>query len=108
WQGARADRALRRRTPPRSGQEVDSELSVCRWHASALCRSTRPGADPAGSQRTPRKGHRMSDALPLANDLRFGVISGALDGQQARRAVQEVARMGYDSMFTGDHIAFTG
>ncbi len=50
----------------------------------------------------------MSDALPLANDLRFGAISGALDGQQARRAVQAVARMGYDSAFTGDHIAFAG
>ena len=50
----------------------------------------------------------MSDALPLANQIRFGVISGALDGEQARRAVEAVARMGYDSVFTGDHIAFTG
>jgi len=49
----------------------------------------------------------MSDALPLANDLRFGAISGAFDGQQARRAVQAVAAMGYDSVFAGDHVAFT-
>ncbi len=50
----------------------------------------------------------MSDALPLANQIRFGIISGAFDGEQARRVVQAVAPMGYDSVFTGDHIAFTG
>jgi probable F420-dependent oxidoreductase len=50
----------------------------------------------------------MSDALPLAKTIRFGAISGALDGEHARQAAATVARLGYDSLFTGDHIAFTG
>jgi probable F420-dependent oxidoreductase len=50
----------------------------------------------------------MSDALPISQGVRFGVVSGALDGTQARRAVESVARFGYDAIFTGDHVAFTG
>jgi probable F420-dependent oxidoreductase len=50
----------------------------------------------------------MSDALPLDKGIRFGIIGGALDGDGARAAVQSAARLGYDSLFTGDHIAFTG
>jgi alkanesulfonate monooxygenase SsuD/methylene tetrahydromethanopterin reductase-like flavin-dependent oxidoreductase (luciferase family) len=46
--------------------------------------------------------------LPLSDKIRFGVIAGALDGDGARRMVDSVARFGYDSLFTGDHIAFTG
>ncbi len=50
----------------------------------------------------------MSDAVPLAEGIRFGVVAGALDGQQARRAIESIAGLGYDSVFTGDHISFTG
>ena len=50
----------------------------------------------------------MSDALPLAKQISFGLMTGALDGQQARRAIESIAQLGYDSIFTGDHIAFTG
>ncbi|HXW83987.1 MAG TPA: LLM class flavin-dependent oxidoreductase [Candidatus Binataceae bacterium] len=50
----------------------------------------------------------MSDALPLAARLQFGVAAGAGDASSARRAAESLARLGFDIVWTGDHIAFTG
>ncbi len=50
----------------------------------------------------------MSDALPLATKIRFGVMAAAADPSQARRTIDDIARWGYDIVWTGDHVAFTG
>jgi alkanesulfonate monooxygenase SsuD/methylene tetrahydromethanopterin reductase-like flavin-dependent oxidoreductase (luciferase family) len=50
----------------------------------------------------------MSDALPLAKRLRFGTMVGLSDREHAIRAVESISRWGYEVVWTGDHVAFTG
>jgi alkanesulfonate monooxygenase SsuD/methylene tetrahydromethanopterin reductase-like flavin-dependent oxidoreductase (luciferase family) len=50
----------------------------------------------------------MSDALPVESRIRFGVSAAVGNPEQARRAMDEIARWGYDIVWAGDHIAFTG
>ncbi|HTY56443.1 MAG TPA: LLM class flavin-dependent oxidoreductase [Candidatus Binataceae bacterium] len=50
----------------------------------------------------------MSDALPLDNRLRFGVMTQASDGDQARRMIKNYVDWGYEALWIGDHIAFQG
>jgi alkanesulfonate monooxygenase SsuD/methylene tetrahydromethanopterin reductase-like flavin-dependent oxidoreductase (luciferase family) len=50
----------------------------------------------------------MSDALPLGKKLRFGTMVGLSDRERAIRAVEAIARWGYDVVWAGDHVAFTG
>ena len=50
----------------------------------------------------------MTSALPLEAKLRFGLIGAATDRESARRAVDAAASLGYDVVWTGDHVAFTG
>jgi alkanesulfonate monooxygenase SsuD/methylene tetrahydromethanopterin reductase-like flavin-dependent oxidoreductase (luciferase family) len=50
----------------------------------------------------------MSDALPLGNKLRFGTMVSLPDREHAIRAVESIARWGYDVVWAGDHVAFTG
>jgi alkanesulfonate monooxygenase SsuD/methylene tetrahydromethanopterin reductase-like flavin-dependent oxidoreductase (luciferase family) len=50
----------------------------------------------------------MSDALPLAAELRFGAQAWAFDGTRARAAIARVAGAGFDSVWAGDHVSFTG
>jgi alkanesulfonate monooxygenase SsuD/methylene tetrahydromethanopterin reductase-like flavin-dependent oxidoreductase (luciferase family) len=48
----------------------------------------------------------MSDALPLAAQLRFGAQAWAFDGERAREAIKRLA--GFDTIWAGDHVSFTG
>lgn len=48
----------------------------------------------------------MSDALPLEPKPRFGVMTQAFDGNQARRMAEAYVKWGYKSLWMGDHIAF--
>jgi alkanesulfonate monooxygenase SsuD/methylene tetrahydromethanopterin reductase-like flavin-dependent oxidoreductase (luciferase family) len=50
----------------------------------------------------------MSNALPLSDRIRFGVISGVGDRDGARRTVDTLASLGFEVIWTGDHVAFTG
>jgi len=50
----------------------------------------------------------MSDALPLESKPRFGVMTQAFDGDQARRMAKAYVEWGYESVWIGDHIAFQG
>jgi alkanesulfonate monooxygenase SsuD/methylene tetrahydromethanopterin reductase-like flavin-dependent oxidoreductase (luciferase family) len=50
----------------------------------------------------------MSDALPVATRIRFGTTAAAGNPDQARRAMDDIARWGYDIVWAGDHVAFTG
>jgi probable F420-dependent oxidoreductase len=50
----------------------------------------------------------MSNALPLASKIRFGVMTGSGDRAQSMRAAESIARWGYEVAWTGDHVAFTG
>jgi probable F420-dependent oxidoreductase len=50
----------------------------------------------------------MSDALPLRKSLRFGMMAGAGNREQAVHTVDTAKRLGYDVVWTGDHVAFTG
>ncbi|HVA78096.1 MAG TPA: LLM class flavin-dependent oxidoreductase [Candidatus Binataceae bacterium] len=50
----------------------------------------------------------MSDALPVGNRIRFGVSAAVGNPEQARHAMDEIARWGYDIVWAGDHVAFTG
>jgi len=50
----------------------------------------------------------MSDALPLAERVRFGVMAAATDPEQARRSINAIAGWGYEVIWMGDHVAFTG
>jgi alkanesulfonate monooxygenase SsuD/methylene tetrahydromethanopterin reductase-like flavin-dependent oxidoreductase (luciferase family) len=50
----------------------------------------------------------MSDSLPLNSKLRFGVLTSASDRESAQHTVTSFAKWGYDVVWTGDHVAFTG
>jgi alkanesulfonate monooxygenase SsuD/methylene tetrahydromethanopterin reductase-like flavin-dependent oxidoreductase (luciferase family) len=50
----------------------------------------------------------MSDALPLADRIRFGVMTAAPDREHAQQTVDAIAAWGYEVVWTGDHVAFTG
>jgi len=50
----------------------------------------------------------MSDALPLDSKPRFGVMTQAFDGEQARRMAKLYVELGYETLWIGDHIAFQG
>jgi probable F420-dependent oxidoreductase len=50
----------------------------------------------------------MSSPLPLATRVRFGVMASATDRESARRTVDSLAGWGYEVIWTGDHVAFTG
>ncbi|MFZ0889027.1 MAG: LLM class flavin-dependent oxidoreductase, partial [Candidatus Binataceae bacterium] len=50
----------------------------------------------------------MSSPFLLAPVVRFAVVSGVLDAEQARVALDSVSRAGFDAMYVGDHVAFTG
>jgi alkanesulfonate monooxygenase SsuD/methylene tetrahydromethanopterin reductase-like flavin-dependent oxidoreductase (luciferase family) len=50
----------------------------------------------------------MSDALPLNPSLRFGAMATAADRDHALKTVNTLSEWGYDSIWTGDHVAFTG
>jgi alkanesulfonate monooxygenase SsuD/methylene tetrahydromethanopterin reductase-like flavin-dependent oxidoreductase (luciferase family) len=50
----------------------------------------------------------MSDALPLRKDLRFGTMIGLSDREQAIRTIESISRWGFEIVWTGDHVAFTG
>jgi probable F420-dependent oxidoreductase len=50
----------------------------------------------------------MSDALPLELKPRFGVMTQAFDGDQARRMAKTYVNLGYEALWIGDHISFQG
>ena len=50
----------------------------------------------------------MSDGLPLSSKIRFGAMSTAADREHALKTVNTLSEWGYDSIWTGDHVAFTG
>ena len=50
----------------------------------------------------------MSDALPLRDSLRFGTMIGLSDREQAIRTIESISRWGFEIVWTGDHVAFTG
>ena len=50
----------------------------------------------------------MSNALPVGDRIRFGVSAGVGNAEQARHMLDEIARWGYDIVWAGDHVAFTG
>jgi probable F420-dependent oxidoreductase len=50
----------------------------------------------------------MSDALPLNSKIRFGAMATAADRDHALNTVNTLSEWGYDSIWTGDHVAFTG
>jgi len=50
----------------------------------------------------------MSDALPLNSRIRFGAMATAADREHALKTVNTLSEWGYESIWTGDHVAFTG
>jgi alkanesulfonate monooxygenase SsuD/methylene tetrahydromethanopterin reductase-like flavin-dependent oxidoreductase (luciferase family) len=50
----------------------------------------------------------MSDALPLSSEIRFGAITAATDRDHALKTVSTISDWGYEAIWTGDHVAFTG
>src|SRR5271154_4031939 len=50
----------------------------------------------------------MSDVLPLSSKVRFGAMATAADREHALKTVNTLSEWGYDSIWTGDHVAFTG
>ena len=44
--------------------------------------------------------------LPLAAELQIGFITGAPDAEAARATAELADRLGYDSLWVGDHVAF--
>ncbi len=50
----------------------------------------------------------MSSTLPLGSKIRFGMMFGVGDREQAVRVADSALRWGYEVMWTGDHVAFTG
>lgn len=50
----------------------------------------------------------MSDALPLNTRVRMGVHGIAGDREQARKTVTSLSEWGYEIIWCGDHVAFTG
>ncbi len=50
----------------------------------------------------------MRDVLPLSSKVRFGAMATAADREHALKTVNTLSEWGYDSIWTGDHVAFTG
>ena len=50
----------------------------------------------------------MSNVLPLNSTIRFGAIGVGADRERALKTVSSLSAWGYDTVWTGDHIAFTG
>ena len=50
----------------------------------------------------------MSDALPLNSKIRFGAIGIAADREHGLKSVNALSQWGFDTIWTGDHVAFTG
>ncbi len=50
----------------------------------------------------------MGEVLPLDRELKFGVTAAVGNREQAERLVDSMTEWGYDSVWTGDHVAFTG
>jgi alkanesulfonate monooxygenase SsuD/methylene tetrahydromethanopterin reductase-like flavin-dependent oxidoreductase (luciferase family) len=50
----------------------------------------------------------MSDKLPLNTKIRFGAMAAAVDPEQARKTVTTLSSWGYEAIWCGDHVAFTG
>ncbi len=50
----------------------------------------------------------MSAPVPVAEKPRFGATASAADGPRGRAAVEAIRRWGYEAIWTGDHVAFTG
>src|SRR6202790_4099177 len=50
----------------------------------------------------------MSDVLPLNCKIRFGAMARAADSDHALKTVNTLSELGYESIWTGDHVAFTG
>src|ERR1700687_2058844 len=50
----------------------------------------------------------MSSALPLNSKIRFGAMATAADREHALKTVTTLSEWGYGSIWTGDHVAFTG
>src|SRR5271156_6071569 len=50
----------------------------------------------------------MSDVLPLSSKIRFGAMATAADREHALKTVNTLSEWGYESIWTGDHVAFTG
>ncbi|HYK66176.1 MAG TPA: LLM class flavin-dependent oxidoreductase, partial [Patescibacteria group bacterium] len=50
----------------------------------------------------------MSDALPLSSKIRFGAIGIAADREHGLKSVNALSQWGFDTIWTGDHVAFTG
>jgi probable F420-dependent oxidoreductase len=46
-------------------------------------------------------------ALPLASELRFGFMTSVPDPDTARATAERAEAWGYDSLWNGDHVAFT-
>src|SRR5260370_38367108 len=50
----------------------------------------------------------MRDVLPLNSKIRFGAMTTAADRDHALKTVTTLSQWGYESIWTGDHVAFTG
>ena len=50
----------------------------------------------------------MSDPLPLHTRIRIGTMAAVVDREQARRTIAALSEWGYQSVWCGDHVAFTG
>jgi len=50
----------------------------------------------------------MSSVLPLNSKIRFGAMATAADRDHALKTVSTLSKWGYDGIWTGDHVAFTG
>lgn len=50
----------------------------------------------------------MSAMLPLEDRIRFGVAAEVGNPARARQSINDIARWGFDIVWAGDHVAFTG
>src|SRR5271167_5110832 len=50
----------------------------------------------------------MNNPLPLNSKIRFGAMTTAADREHALKTVNTLSEWGYDAIWTGDHVAFTG
>src|ERR1039458_4045598 len=50
----------------------------------------------------------MSDPLPLDTRIRIGTTAAAVDREQAQRLITALSEWGYEAVWCGDHVAFTG
>lgn len=50
----------------------------------------------------------MNNVLPLNTRIRFGAMAGAGDREQSQKTVRSMSEWGYEVIWTGDHVAFTG